>query len=275
MCLDKWSLKIDCDELVSDHVSYIKSLPDKIPSISWVWSEMDRVWDDCGLDNSIPIKKQNVGSFYSHPVWIMNGLFTEVDPDSKKHRESIAEYFQRNNLFLIADYGGGSGVLAKAMIEKNVKFDVDIVEPFAFVFFKDRMKNLSSVSYVSDFRNEYDAAIAQDVLEHVDDPIETAYNICNNVKVDGFIVFANCFHPHIRCHLPPTFYLRHTFKWVMRRMGLDYVGRVPGAEHALVFRKTRSLSLNKAQIFGKKIQTIAPLLNRIWPVLGKMKRSFQ
>jgi len=275
MCLDKWSLKIDCDELVSDHVSYIKNLPDKIPSISWVWSEMDRVWDDCGLDNSIPIKKQNVGNFYSHPVWIMNGLFTEVDPDSKKHRESIAEYFQRNNLFLIADYGGGSGVLAKAMIEKNVKFHVDIVEPFAFLFFKERMKTLSSVSYVSDFRNEYDAAIAQDVLEHVDDPIETAYNICNNVKVGGFIVFANCFHPHIRCHLPSTFYLRHTFKWVMRRMGLDYVGRVPGAEHALVFRKTRPLSLSKAQIFGKKIRTIAPLLNRMWPVLGKMRRSFQ
>ena len=275
MYLDKWFLKVNCDALDPDHVSYIEGLPDKIPSVNWVWSEMDRVWDDCGINNRIPIKNQDFGRFYAHPVWIMNGLFTEVDPDSKKHRESIAEYFQRNNLFLIVDYGGGSGVLAKAIIEKNVKFDVDIVEPFAFVFFKDRMKNLSSVSYVSDFRNEYDAAIAQDVLEHVDDPIETAYNICNNVKVDGFIVFANCFHPHIRCHLPPTFYLRHTFKWVMRRMGLDYVGRVPGAEHALVFRKTRPLSLNKAQIFGKKIQTIAPLLNRIWPVLGKMKRSFQ
>jgi hypothetical protein len=255
MYLDKWLLKLNCDELDPDQVSYIKALPDKIPSVSWVWSEMDIVWNDCGINNKVPIKNQNIGTFYPHPVWIMNGLFTEVDIASKKHRES--------------------GVLAKTLIEQDLRLDIDIVEPFAFELFKGRTKSFTSVSYAADFMNEYDAALAQDVLEYVDDPIKTAYRICNSVKGNGIVIFASCFYPCIKYHLPSTFYLRHTFKWVMRTMGLESLGYVPSGKHSLVFKKSEALNLNKAQSFASKMRIILPLLNLIVPLLAKVKRAFK
>jgi len=39
---------------------------------------MDLVWDDYGCDNK-NLNWENIGKFYSHPVWLLNGLFIETD----------------------------------------------------------------------------------------------------------------------------------------------------------------------------------------------------
>jgi hypothetical protein len=52
-------------------------------------AEIDRVWDSYGLDNRKNVSDQEIGSFYSHPVWILNGLFAEVDPDFTSSKGNI------------------------------------------------------------------------------------------------------------------------------------------------------------------------------------------
>lgn len=53
-----------------------------MPTHDWVCDELDRVWHQFRLDNRRPLDEQPVGEFYRHPVWLMNGLFSAVDPTS-------------------------------------------------------------------------------------------------------------------------------------------------------------------------------------------------
>jgi hypothetical protein len=60
-------------------------------------------------------------------------------------------------------------------------------------------------------------------IEHIEDPIGVALRMIEATRFDRHLIFANCFYPVIKCHLPGTFYLRHTFCIVMKAAGLDYV----------------------------------------------------
>ena len=228
---------IDIDTLDNNSSIYLKGLPQEKPTVEWLWQEMDRIWVDKGLDNSEKLTGQDIAGFYSHPVWIANGIFTCIDKESIDHRKAIKGYLVDIKAQNIADYGGGSGVLAE-IITANSDINVDIVEPYPFEFFINKYKDNTKIKYVNDFESSnYDVIIAQDVLEHVENPIEMAYQLSKHVKLDGYVIFANCFYPVIKCHLPSTFYLRHTFRLVMTAMGLKYVGRVKGASHALIFQR--------------------------------------
>ncbi|MCX2497645.1 class I SAM-dependent methyltransferase [Plesiomonas shigelloides] len=271
-----WGLQVETGSLTESQKDYLKSLPEEYPSVEWVWEEMDRVWNLFDLDNTTPIANQNVGSFYGHPVWIMNGLFTEVDSESVKHRKSIAEFINQKKINRVADYGGGSGVLADQITRGNSEVSVDIVEPYSSPFFINKLSGVERVEYVHEFSAmQYDCVIAQDVLEHVDNPVETAYKIACNVRDGGVVIFANCFYPVIKCHLPHNFYLRHTFKSVMRKMGLSYEGSIPGAEHAQVFTKNRDLNIEHALMYAGKIKSFGFLLNYIYPIASKLKNIFK
>ena len=99
MFLDKWGLRLDISNMDNFSAEYLKDLPEEVPSVQWVWGEMDRVWDDAGLDNKKNIANQDIGKFYGHPVWIMNGLFTEIDPESTAHRAAISAYLNERKLY--------------------------------------------------------------------------------------------------------------------------------------------------------------------------------
>lgn len=166
--------------------------------------------------------------------------------------------------------------MSEQLVTTYSKAKVDIVEPYASEFFKTKLSGCSGVNFVPDFSHKnYDCIIAQDVLEHVENPIETAYAMSQHVRDDGFVVFANCFYPVIKCHLPSTFYLRHTFKLVMKKMGLIYIGRIPGAEHALVFQKKNNLDLDKALSFAEKMNFFGAVLNMLVPIAARVKRIFK
>ena len=91
------------------------SLPKALPSLEWVWGEMDRVWHELGLRNDRPLAGQSIAEFYGHPVWLMNGIFTAVDPISASQRDAIAGYIDRVGARSVADYGDGFGELAQAI----------------------------------------------------------------------------------------------------------------------------------------------------------------
>ncbi len=239
-----------------------------------LFREMDRVWDELGLDNARPLSSQTdkVAAFYSHPVWVLNGLFSELDKVSRAHRKAIARYVSTLPVRRVADYGGGSGVLAEFITEASSSIDVEIVEPYPFEFFLQRRKNVPRVRYVPALAPPYDLVIAQDVLEHVDEPERLILTLVETVRPNGYLIFANCFYPEIKCHLPSTFYLRHQFKSLVSHVGLEFVRAVPGAEHAQAFSKTGEIDYAKFLKANEKARSYGLLINRAWAIPSKLGR---
>jgi 2-polyprenyl-6-hydroxyphenyl methylase/3-demethylubiquinone-9 3-methyltransferase len=238
-----------------------------------LWDEMDRIWDELKLDNKIPLNQQDIGAFYSHPVWILNGLFSEEDPVSNGHRKAVADYvnafFQGKYSIKVADFGGGSGVLGKIFVSRSEHLEIfDVVEPWPSQFFLDKNANIDRLRYVPEFSGTdyYDVVIAQDVLEHVNNPIDVAFECFAAAKVGGLIIFANCFYPHIKCHLPGNFYLRHTFKYVVGSSEIKFLGLIPGAPHMQVFSKTEKTNYPENYEGRNRIAKLAgPLLIKFNP----------
>ena len=239
-------------------------------------NEMDKIWSDFNLDNKKPQRSQHdaIGKFYSHPVWILNGIFSELDDVSKKHRVAIAEHIRNLTPNRVADYGGGSGVLARC-ISTVAPALVDIIEPYPSQYFLDRLKNFSNINLVPVLVPEYDIVVAQDVLEHVDDPVGLAVELISATKMNGHLIFANCFYPDIKCHLPSAFYLRHTFSTLMTYAGLKFIEYINGAEHALVFKRIGPIMNKELYTANKRAKVFGSLLNLIHGIGGQVKRKLK
>jgi len=262
--LEVWGMKLSRSVLSTDEITYLSSLPISIPSIQWVWKEIDRVWDSLDLNNKLSLESQAIAQFYAHPVWIMNGIFSALDPISFSHRQSIAKYVVESGHLRVTDFGGGFGELAKQILQLKSSMKVIIVEPYPSLLCKSRIQDEKNIQLFEKIvKDSQDVVIAQDVLEHVEDPILLAYILSDAIPVGGIVIFANCFHPYIKCHLPATFHLRFTFRFIMIFMGLSYIGCVPGANHAQIFRKTRTLSFIKARFLENISKLVGPLINLI------------
>jgi 2-polyprenyl-3-methyl-5-hydroxy-6-metoxy-1,4-benzoquinol methylase len=246
----------EVDEYVRTHQADRMTLAD-------LWAETDRVWDSFGLDDRKPFENQPVAEFYSHPVWIVNGLFSAADPESLRHRAAIAQYAVRKlNVSSVADYGGGLGELARQIaIASEDAVRVDIIEPHPSKWGIEMAAAHPNVMFRSSFCDQYDLVVAQDVLEHTEDPIAVALSLIEATRFGRHLIFANCFYPVIKCHLPATFYLRHTFRFVMNAAGLDYVGRIAGAPHAQCYRRTKQIDRRALSRGDRLMKFCGPALN--------------
>jgi 2-polyprenyl-3-methyl-5-hydroxy-6-metoxy-1,4-benzoquinol methylase len=244
--------------------AYLQGLPAQVPPVQWLWQAMDEVWSQQGLNNIQPLAGQPIGAFYSHPVWLANGLFSQADPVSANHRSAVARRLATRGLKRVADFGGGFGELAVRIATEDPSIDVTIVEPYPSRYGQARLSSEPQVSYAVELGAGYDAVIAQDVLEHVEDPIALAHKLASSVKPGGEVIFANCFYPVIQCHLPQTFHLRHTFALHMRAMGLHPVGQVQGAPHIQVFQRgTGKLTLERARRVERLSRVLGPIINAV------------
>lgn len=271
--INVWGLRVPLAAVTNEELDYLRPLGDgKAPSLNWVWSEMDRVWDELGLDNRQPLTAQRVSDFYSHPVWLMNGIYTATDPVSIAHRSAIAEQVKSLNCQSIADFGGGLGELALIMSAENPSARVTIVEPYSSKLLRHRI-HASPVQLVSRLEGQHDCVIAQDVLEHVENPLELARQLVLATRLGGHLIFANCFAPVIKCHLPCTFYLRYTFSFLMEGFGLHAAGSVAGAPHAFVYRRTRSDFSNHLVARKNLALAAGSLLNITRSCLSRLKHS--
>lgn len=268
-----WGYSIPKAWITQREADYLKGLPQALPTVEWVWAEMDRIWHEIGLDNSRPLTGQPIGEFYRHPVWLMNGIFTALDPVSNGHREAIARYLAKTGAKVVADYGGGFGELARAVTGVAPGMEVSIIEPYPSRVGLERVQNEARIQFVSDLSGgHYDAIVAQDVLEHVEDPIGLASEIAGAVREGGIVLFANCFYPCIECHLPATFHLRHTFPTVMKALGLSYLGTVVGATHAQAFERAGRRDLARARHAERISRILGPLLNTARETMSRTKR---
>jgi len=227
--------------------------------------ELDRVWDECGLDNKeINNQDEKLKEFYGHPVWILNGLFSEYDPESRSHRIVIAKYVLSKKLNRVADYGGGSGVLAKMIGEFSSKTKVDIIEPY----YSGISVEQGNVRNIKNYDGKYDLIIFQDVLEHMQNPLIVLKGLKSKLTNGGKLVFANCFYPSIKCHLPCTFYLRWTFRAVMFMYGFKYEGHLEKYKHIQIYglKNNKDYSFSNTQIALTKIigMSLNFLINQIF-----------
>ncbi len=227
-----------------------------------IWYLMDFVWDDIGCDNR-KLDWSKISKFYAHPIWLLNGFFTEQHNLSRQNREIISSWVAINiKKGKILDYGGGFGALAKLIVSKNDKIEVDIFEPYPNEFVVEVIKNYKNINILNKLdNNQYDCLIATDVLEHVSDPLKVLSEMMDSVKKGGVLIIANCFYPVIKCHLPHNFYLRYSFDLFAKSMGLHKEKNIIN-RYAKQYRKIANNSVN-----SRKIKIIKGMSYITFPVL--------
>lgn len=265
-----WGKAIPKAWLTDSDQTYLESMPRELPNVEWIWGEMDRIWHEIGLRNKAPLADQPIAQFYHHPVWLVNGIFTACDEVSIENRANIAIYLKSiPGEISVADFGGGLGELAIAIARELPRSRITIIEPFPSRAAIERLRPMDQIEFRHDAADgDFDVVIAQDVLEHLEDPVMFAFRMANSLKPGGTAIFANCFWPVIECHLPRTFHLRHTFRAVMWAMGLTYVGVVPGAEYAQIFRRTGVLNRDRAIRYEALSRVLGSGLNLFYGIRG-------
>lgn len=269
-----WGYDIPRKWLTPIEFQYLNELPERLPDVIWVCNELDRIWGGLKLKNDMPLNSESITNYYTHPVWLMNGIFTICDPQSLMHRMLIAKYLAKGDVKTVADYGGGLGQLALCIASENEFAEIHIIEPYPSRVGVERLRRQPQIKIVQNLTSEYyDVVIAQDVLEHVVDPVKLAYEIASQVKNGGEVIFANCFYPSIQCHLPSTFHLRHTFIFVMKALGLRFVKTLEGAPHIQIFQRVGSLNLIKARNAELASKPIGTYLNFQHDIFALLKSN--
>ena len=260
----------DLDLLVSDlvlaHVddserSYLSEVFRRcggFPSLQQLWQLMDEPWIDLGCDPSC--FDNRIISYYKHPVWLLNGLFIEQDPQSLSHRHTFTEWVVANRPTRVADYGGGFGGLARLIGEALPDTCVEIVEPHphpAAIALADTTPN---VRYVTELVGSYDLLIATDVFEHVPDPIGLVSSTSAHLRPGGFYLIANCFSPVIKCHLPQLFPLSIGWEQIMIALGFIPRQRIV---YGRAYQYVASSNKTALRRIEKLIRLIYPMLKPI------------
>jgi len=225
------------ETLTRDEFIYLSQFQGKDLNLEELWALMDRTWESVGA-SYVDADKEALSKFYASPVWLLNGLFTEYDSDSKRHRDGIADWLANHTFDVLWDYGGGYGSLARKIAALCPSTQVCVVEPYPRRLALAVSRDFPNLTFVPELSGFADCIVAQDVLEHVVDPLDVFAQLLDHVPVGGYVVTANCFYPAIKCHLPQTFHFRYTFRHVAPSLGCIYMGTVPGVRHAQIFQKT-------------------------------------
>ena len=237
-----------------------------------MWYLMDLIWDDYNCDNK-NLNWDSIGKFYSHPVWLLNGLFIEQHEVSMGHRHAISDWIVKNNFKNVVDYGGGFGTLARLIAEKNTSIRMNIYEPHPSEFGLKRASEFNNINIIEELDSNYDCLMSTDVLEHVPDPLNDFSNMIKSVKLNGYLVIANAFFPMIQCHLPQDFHFRYSFNQFAKMMGLEVIGILEGS-HATIFKKVEKVepNWNKIRFYEKLSKTAFPIIEILKPVIKPIKR---
>lgn len=250
--------------------------PDITDDLEQIWYLLNKTWQDMGCDNK-KLDWDKIAQFYAHPVWLLNGLFIETHDLSMQIRKSIALYIAQQGFKRICDYGGGFGTLAREIAQICPDIEIDIYEPFPSEYGKKCIANFTNICFVSELKKDYyDCLISTDVLEHVDNVLETFNTMLESLQVGGKALIGNCFYPVIDCHLPKHFHFRYTFKHITTLMGVTYIGNIQGAEYVQIYHKSKSTQASLAvKLAGGGSRCLFPLLNMVRFVLRPCVRLFR
>lgn len=232
-----------------------------LPSLEQLWRLIDEQWQLHQCDPNL--MDERVSAFYRHPVWLLNGLLIEQDPESLSHRRAFTDWVVSQAPARVADFGGGFGGLARRIGAELPLAQVDVVEPHPHAAAVALAAMVPNVSYGPTLRGPYDIIIATDVFEHVTDPIGLAAATAAELRVGGHYLMANCFHPVIQCHLPQLFHLQIGWDAAMRAMGLQPLVHV---QYGRVYRRSGDLDVS----FARKIEALA---RNVFPVVRRLPKG--
>lgn len=245
-----------------DLEKYLESYFDKAPQLEEVWSIMDQVWDDLGLNNNKNYDEERFREYYAHPVWLLNGLWIEADAVSMQHRKGMAQNVKGDSPKVL-DYGGGFGTLAKQIALYCQGADIEIYEPHASNFAYDNIKGFDNIKFVDKLNNKkYDYIFTTDVIEHIDDPISLVIDFNKHLATGGIVVAAWNFTPCIKCHLLENFHFRYTMHgWIIPSLGFSYIEKAKGG-HGHVYKKVKEVNSH----LSKSAYKLAFVSKAIYPV---------
>jgi hypothetical protein len=240
------------------------------PTVDDIWQLMDEVWDKLGCDNK-NINWEKINEFYKHPIWILNGIFTEYDPASIHNRQAIADwvFLNQHKISSCLDYGGGFGSLSRLVSDNSSEISIDIYEPHPTTVALSKSEKYYKVNYIDTIEKHYDLLVSTDVLEHVPDPLKLLSEMVEYTNFEGYMILANCFYPDIKCHLPVTFHLRFTFNFFTKMMGLRSLGRCNNT-YAFLYQKRSNKIIN-----WKLIRLCEGLSQILFPFLGLAYRGYK
>ena len=223
------------------------------PSLQQLWWLMDEQWQAHECD---PLQMDGrVSAFYRHPVWLLNGLFIEQDPQSLQNRSVFTDWVSSKRPARLADFGGGFGGLARFIGVALPEAQVEVVEPHPHPAAIALASNTPNVRFVPELTGHYDLLIATDVFEHVPDPIGLAAVTASHLRLGGRYLIANCFAPVIKCHLPQLFHLQIGWDQAMRALGLQPQEKV---QYGRVYERIGDLNEQSAR-------QVEALARRVYP----------
>ena len=246
------------DLLTWEEITYLSENLDRLENVSLIWAAMDAEWETTGAGFE-PNSEEAIVRFYNSPVWLLNGFFTEIDKESQDHRTAITDFITSQNPSLVADYGGGFGALSRKIATASPQIDVAIIEPFPSRLASRLGEKFPNLSHAPALPAGADIVVAQDVLEHVTDPLKLFGELLASVRVGGLVITANCFQPVIRCHYPDALHLHFTFSRIATACGCRFEGTIKGAPHAQIFRRTgRRADWPRVRILERLSKTAYP-----------------
>jgi hypothetical protein len=232
------------------------------PNLEQLWKLVDEVWIEFGCDKDL--SEANLSAFYSHPVWLLNGLFMEQDQASLNNRRCFVDYVVSHSPARVADIGGGFGALARMIGKACPNAQIEIIEPYPHPEAIRRAEEVTNVNYCPQLTGDYDLLIATDVFEHVPDPIALVQATAKHLKLNGTYLIANCFYPVVLCHLPETFHFRYSWNEILAALGLKPSRHVA---YGQVFTKEVSEgSVERARLLEKRSQSMFRWLDSL-PVI--------
>lgn len=237
------------------------------PSLEQIWAAMDFVWDQCGVDNRDP-DPRNLAEFYSHPIWLLNGLFVEQHAESLKNRQVFTDWVASLAPSRVADFGGGYGTLGRMIAAQCPDCLIEVADPFPRPEALSISRDYHNLTFPTALNGEYDVIIATDVFEHVTDPVGVAFEVASHIAEGGYFLTANHFAPSIKCHLPMTFHFNQSWDHVMRKLGFERQCQVG---YGTVYRRVVIVS----DIGGaRRIEWLSRILDRTPNIKGvrRLKR---
>ncbi len=247
--------------LSSDEKDYLVSIFERFngyPKIEEIWQLMDEQWVALSCD---PNQMDNrVVTFYRHPVWLLNGLFIEQDPQSLENRHMFTDWIINQSPRRVADFGGGFGSLARFVGNALPSATVEVVEPHPHPGAIAEVENTPNVRFVPELNGKYDLLVATDVFEHVPDPLALAAQTAGHLHIGGKYMIANCFQPVIRCHLPQLYHFHYAWDRAMSVMGLE-----PGEKikYGRVYIRKGNFDVKAARKVGECAKKWYPIIENI------------
>lgn len=224
-----------------------------LPNLEELWQLMDETWMEIGCN---PKKMDHrIEKFYKHPVWIINGLFSETDYQSVQFRKTFTKWIKEQHPKRVADFGGGFGTLASLIGKELPNTQIEIIDPHPNPAVK-KYRSFKNVKFAKRFTGKYDLIIATDVFEHLSDPITDLKKTGKYLHKGGWYLIANLFEPVIKCHLPQHFHLRATWDYIMKAMGYEIGEKVAYGRAYRLITKSNEFLARKISKRGKKIDLL-------------------